>query len=128
MAKGKAKGEALVFHEPFCFVEGVNPETGVIIEKNHEYEGNSVTGKVLVFPTEKGSTGSSFFLYEMARRKTQPSGIINLRSDPVLAVGAIISGIPVVDKLDGNPVELIKSGDYVELYADEGFVKVQRST
>ena len=124
VAKGKADGEALVFHEPFCFVEGVNPETGLIIEKNHEYEGVSIAGKILVFPLEKGSTGSSFFLYEMVGCKTQPKGIINLRADPVVAVGAIISNIPMVDRLDGNPLELIRTDDYVELDADNGVVKV----
>ena len=124
VAKGKAEGEALVFQEPFCFLEMVNPETGLVIEKNHEYEGTSLAGKIMVFPLEKGSTGSSFFLYEMVRCKTQPKGIINLRADPVIAVGAIISDIPMVDRLDRNPLELIKTGDYVELDADNGIVKV----
>ena len=125
VAKGKAEGEALVFQEPFCFVDGVNPETGLVAEKGNEHEGASLAGKIMVFPLEKGSTGGSFFLYEMVRCKTQPKGIINLRADPVIAVGAIISDIPMVDRLDGNPIELIKTGDYVELDADSGIVKVR---
>ena len=125
VAKGKAEGEALVSHEPINFVHGVNVETGLVMEKNHELEGVSVAGKVLVFPVEKGSTGGSFRMYDMVRCKTAPKGIINLRADPVVTVGAIISDIPMVDKLDGNPLELIKTGDYVELDADNGIVKVR---
>ncbi|MBA7560802.1 hypothetical protein ES708_02433 [subsurface metagenome] len=126
VAKGKADGEALVSHEPICFYDGVDPETGIVMEKNHELEGVSIAGKILVFPLEKGSTGGSFILYEMVRYKTEPRGIINLRADPVLTVGAIIGNIPFVDRLDGNPLELIKTGDYVELNADQGIVKVRR--
>ena len=125
VAKGRAQGEALVSHEPISFLVGVDSETGLIIEKNHELEGVSVTGKILVFPVGKGSTLGSYRLYEMVRCKTQPKGIINVRADPVITVGAIISNIPMVDNLDGNPMKLIKTGDYVQLDADRGIVKIR---
>ena len=125
VAKGRAQGEALVSHEPISFLGGVDSETGLIIEKNHELEGVSVTGKILVFPVGKGSTLGSYRLYEMVRCKTQPKGIINVRADPVITVGAIISNIPMVDNLDGNPMKLIKTGDYVQLDADRGIVKIR---
>ncbi len=126
VVKGKTEGEALVSHEPIGFVTGVNPETGLIVEKNHELEGASVTGKILVFPTGKGSTGGSFVLYEMVRCKTAPKGIINLRAEPVVTTGAVIGNIPLVDRLEGNPLELIETGDYVELDADNGLVKLRK--
>jgi len=125
VAKGRAQGEALVSHEPISFLGGVDSETGLIIEKNHELEGVSVTGKILVFPVGKGSTLGSYRLYEMVRCKTQPKGIINVRADPVITVGAIISNIPMVDNLDGNPMKLIKTGDCVQLDADQGIVKIR---
>ena len=103
----------------------VDTNTGVVIEKGNEWEGLSLAGKILVFPQGKGSTGTSSVLYEMARCGTQPKGIINLTADPVIAVGAIISNIPMVDKLDRNPIVLIRTGDHVELAADNGIVKVQ---
>ena len=125
--KGKVEGEALVSHEPMSFMGGVDPETGVVVDKGHELEGCTLAGKILVFPVEKGSTFGSHKIYEMARCKTAPKGIISLRARSIVAVGAIISNIPMVDRLDGNPLELIKTGDYVELDADQGTVKV-RST
>jgi len=126
VAKGKTEGEALVSQKPISFMYSVNPETGVITEKNHELEGMSITGKILVFPVGKGSSAGSYRLYEMVRCKTHPKGMINLRADPVDATGAIFSDIPMVDQLDGNPVELIRTGDYIELDADRGIVKVTR--
>ena len=57
--------------------------------------------------------------------RTAPKGIINLRAEPVVTVGAIFADIPMVDRLDGNPMELIKSGDTVELDADRGVVKIK---
>lgn len=124
VAKGKAEGEALVSRQPISFLGGVDVESGLIVEKNHELEGESITGKILVFPVGKGSTLGSYRIYEMMRNNTQPKGIINLRADPVVAVGAIIANIPMVDDPDQNPLEAIKSGDHVELDADNGLVKI----
>ena len=124
-AKGKAEGEALVSDKPFCFLFQVDTKTGVVIQKNNDWEGISLAGKILVFPVGKGSTATSYVLYEMARRGTQPKGIINLIADPVVVAGAILSNIPMVHKLDSNPIELIKTGDYVELDADNGIVRVK---
>ncbi len=125
VAEGKAEGEALVSHEPISFMGGVDLETGLITEKNHELEGITIAGKILVFPLGKGSSVGSYCMYEMVQYETSPKGIINLRADPVVAIGAIFSDIPMVDRLDGNPLELIKTGDYVELDADRGIVKIR---
>ena len=124
VSKGKASGEAMVSKLPISFFGGVDPATGIINDKDNELNGLSVTGKILIFPVGKGSSGGSYRLYEMMRSSTAPAGMINLHAEPVIAVGAIFSGIPMVDKLDRNPLELIKSGDYVELDADAGMVKV----
>ncbi len=126
VAKGKVEGEALVSYHPIAFQGGINPENGVIVDKNNELVGTSVTGKILVFPVGKGSSVGSYRIYEMKRLNTAPKGIINLRADPVIAVGAIFSDIPMVDKLDGNPLELINTGDNVQLDADHGVITVRR--
>ncbi|MFC1798254.1 DUF126 domain-containing protein [Thermodesulfobacteriota bacterium] len=128
VAKGRVEGEALVSNQPISFLGGVNPKTGVITDRKHELYGIKISGKILIFPVGKGSTVGSYRLYEMARCKTQPKGIINLRADPIIAVGAIISKIPMIHKTDGNPLVLIKTGDYVELDADNGIVKVRPSS
>ncbi len=125
VAKGKAAGEALVSKAPVSFLGGINPETGFVVEKGHEIEGKNVSGKVLVFPVGKGSTAGSFQVYELAYCKNAPKAIINLRADPVVAIGAIISNIPMVDQLEKNPLDVIKTGDFVEVDADRGIVSVK---
>ena len=69
--RGTGEGEALTTTQPISFYGGVDPNTGVVIEKGHELQGQSVKGKVLVFPTGKGSTVGSYTLYRM-RRTAQP--------------------------------------------------------
>jgi predicted aconitase with swiveling domain len=125
VAKGKASGEALVSQSPVSFMGGINPETGFVVEKGHEIEGKRVSGKILIYPLGKGSTAGSFQIYELAYYNNAPSAIINLRADPVVAIGAIISNIPMVDQLDKDPLEVIKTGDFVEVDADQGVVRVR---
>ena len=109
---GHARGEALVSSEPIGFLGGVDPDTGLVVEQGHPLEGQSVTGRVLVFPSGKGSTVGSYTLYRMVKNKTGPAAIINAESEPIVAVGAIISEIPMVDQID---TEQINSGDVVQV-------------
>jgi predicted aconitase with swiveling domain len=113
--KGKSEGEALATTQPISFYGGVDPNTGTVIEKGHELQGQSVKGKVLVFPTGKGSTVGSYTLYRMKKNGTAPAGIINRECETVIAVGAIISEIPCVDKID---ISQIKTGNRVRIEND----------
>jgi len=114
--EGCAKGEALVSPEPIGFLGGVDPETGIVIERGHPLEGKSVAGKVLVFPTGKGSTVGSYTLYRLKENGVAPAAIINSYADPVVAVGAIIADIPM---LDGVDISRIKTGDFVEIKGEK---------
>src|SRR4030067_2951700 len=113
--KGTGEGEALTTTQPISFYGGVDPNTGIVIEKGHELQGQSVKGKVLVFPTGKGSTVGSYTLYRMKRNGTAPAGIVNKESETVIAVGAIISEIPCVDSVD---ISRIKTGETVRIEND----------
>jgi len=126
VAKGKAKGEALVSQSPISFMGGVNPEVGIVVEKGHELEGVSICDKILIFPTGKGSTAGSYQLYELAYLKKGPKAIINIRADSIVAIGAIMSNIPMVDRLDQNPLKVIETGDIVEVDADQGIVRIEK--
>lgn len=121
---GRAEGEALVSPEPICFLGGVNVNTGEITEKGHVLQGKSMKGKVLVFPTGKGSTGGSYLIYETSSNGAGPVAMLNRKVEAVTAIGCIIGEIPVVDRLDPDPVEQIQDGDYVIVDADQGLVTV----
>jgi predicted aconitase with swiveling domain len=113
--KGKAEGEALVTEMPISFYGGVDPNTGVVIEKGHQLNGQSVKDKILVFPQGKGSTVGSYTLYRMKKNGTAPAAMINKETETIVAVGAIISEIPFVDKID---LSKIKTGDKVAVEDD----------
>jgi predicted aconitase with swiveling domain len=113
--KGKAEGEALTTAQPVSFYGGVDPNTGVVIEKGHELQGVSVNGRILVFPQGKGSTVGSYTLYRLKKNGVAPAGMINRECETIIAVGAIISEIPCIDKVDINQ---IKNGDKVYIEND----------
>jgi predicted aconitase with swiveling domain len=118
---GTAGGYALVSTAPIGFLGGVDPETGIVIEPDHPLHGECVAGRVLVFPTGKGSTVGSYTLYWMAKEGTAPAAIINAESEAIVAVGAIISDIPMLDQVD---IAQIKSGDWVRV--DGAWIVVER--
>ncbi|MDL5502763.1 MAG: DUF126 domain-containing protein, partial [Candidatus Methanoperedens sp.] len=75
-----------------------------VVEKGHELFGLSIKGKVLVFPGGKGSTVGSYSIYQLKKNGAAPTAMINIRTEPIVAVGAIISDIPLVDNVEENPV------------------------
>jgi uncharacterized protein len=97
---GKAEGTALVSSTALSFLGGVDAESGLVIEKGHPLEGQSVAGRILIFPTGKGSTVGSYVIYRLAKSNLAPRAIINCTSEPIVAVGALIAGIPMVDHVD----------------------------
>jgi predicted aconitase with swiveling domain len=126
VVKGNASGEALVCDEAICYVGGINIKTGDFTEKEHSLYGTNIKGKVLVYPTGKGSTGGAYCLYAAVTNGVGPAAIINRHIEQVTAVGAVISEIPVVDQVDPDPIETIKTGDFVEVDATNGIVKIKR--
>ncbi len=107
---GRGEGPALVSSAPIGFLGGVDPDTGVVLEPGHPLQGQSVAGKVLVFPTGKGSTVGSYTILRLGRGGHGPAAMINAESEAIVAVGAIIADIPMVDQMD---IGLIHDGDWV---------------
>jgi predicted aconitase with swiveling domain len=124
--KGKASGEAVVTGEAISFNGGVDNMTGVVTEPGHQLEGVNISGKVLVFTTGKGSTGGSYKIYDMVSRGTAPVAFVQVIPEPITTVGAIMGEIPVVADCEQDPTTVIRTGDYVEIDADEGTVIVTR--
>lgn len=122
VASGRASGPALVTGQAISFLGNVNPETGIVVDPAHELFGESIAGKVLVFPGGKGSTVGSYVIYQLKKRGLAPVAMINLVSEPIVAVGAVISGIPLVDRV-GEEVLRIKSGTIVNVDADRELVQ-----
>ena len=118
---GQAAGEALVSRMAISFYGGVDPKTGVVTENGHDLQGQSIAGKVLVFPRGKGSTVGSYILYRLAKSGLAPLAIVNSECETITAVGCIIAEIPCVDQVD---LDNIATGMPVEVDAEEGLVIV----
>jgi predicted aconitase with swiveling domain len=123
----RAHGFALVTTEPISFFGGLDAKTGRIIEKNHELEGKNVTNRVFVFPYGKGSTVGSYIIYAMKKNGVAPSAIINIETEPIIAAGCVLAEIPLIDKLDENLFQAIKTGDFVKVYADMNKIEVEHA-
>ncbi len=119
--QGIAQGEALVTSMGISFFGGVDPDTGIVVEKGHQLEGQSIGGKVLVFPTGKGSTVGSYTLYRLKRNGKAPAAIVNAQCETITAVGCIIAEIPCVDQI---PIEQLKTGTILRIDGEQGQVEV----
>lgn len=95
--RGKATGKALVSNVPISFFGGVDPNTGVVIEQGHPLFKKSIKDKVLIFTTGKGSTVGSYVLLQLVKNGKAPAAIICKEAEAIVAVGAIIAEIPMVD-------------------------------
>lgn len=132
LVAGSAEGPAVVSRQPLSLWGGLCPRTGEIIDRRHELSGEIVTGRVFVFPQGKGSSTSSATLLESIKAGVAPAGIINLKVDPILALGSIVSdelyhrAVPIV-VLSEEDFFSIKQGDHVTIEGD-GTVKVRTTS
>src|SRR5262249_20391241 len=124
--RGVVGGEALVWHEPISGWGGIDPARGVIIERRHELVGVCFTGKVLVFPSAKGSSGWAGFFQTTRLSGTAPIGMVIGRISAKSALGAVVPRVPAVTALDQDPCEAIATGDWVRI--DNGVVEVVRGS
>ena len=122
IAKGKDSGELIVSSEPISFLGGVDPKTGIVIDPNHELKGQSIKDKVLFIPGGKGSTVGSYVIFQMKKNGTAPKAIICLKAEPIIATGAIMSDIPMVDS--PSSVNELVNGVNVEVDCDNSTINV----
>jgi len=118
---GIVTGEALVSTQGISFFGGVDPETGLVVEKGHTLEGQSISGIILVFPTGKGSTVGSYTLYRLKKVNKAPLAIVNRECETITAVGCIIAEIPCVDQI---PIDRIENGAKLIVDGENGTVEV----
>lgn len=124
ISRGRAEGIALVTSQSISFLGSVDPATGMVVEKGHELIGTSLANTVLVFPSGKGSTVGSYVIYQLKKNGVAPIALINRSAEPIVAVGAIISDIPMVDDIEPDPINTIKTGDYVKVDGTKGIVEI----
>lgn len=130
LVKGIAEGEALVSRESLVWSHGVDPETGKIDDVRVSVYGQCVKDKILIYPLGKGSTSGATWMLEAVRCGNGPKAIINKETELIIVAGAVLSeklygkAIPVVDRLDKDPTEVISTGDIVRVDGEKGTVEI----
>jgi predicted aconitase with swiveling domain/8-oxo-dGTP pyrophosphatase MutT (NUDIX family) len=118
---GRVEGRALVIPAPFSFVGGADPATGKILDPSTGAGDERLAGRVFAFPHGKGSTVGSYVIYGLAKRGIGPAGIVNASAEAIVAVGAILADIPMVDRIDTG---CLRTGDHLFLDGDRGVVEL----
>ncbi|MBB5749598.1 aconitase X swivel domain-containing protein [Micrococcus sp. TA1] len=121
---GRVRAEALVSPETISGWGGIDPAQGTIIERRHPLFGVCFTGKVLVFPGAKGSSGWSGFFQSTRLLGTAPAAMVFTKVTTKAVLGAVVTRVPTVSELDRDPVQVIRTGDLVEVDGDTGRVTI----
>jgi len=121
IAPGRGRGRVLVSRSPLSFLGGVDPTTGTIVDPESDVRGTRLAGRILVFPHGRGSTVGSYVLFGLAKRGAGPAALIAERAETVVATGAILGGIPMVDGVD--PMGL-RTGDVALVDGAQGTISV----
>lgn len=123
---GSVQGEALVTSQTISGWGGIDPKTGTIIELRHELRGKSFKDKILVFPGAKGSSGWSAFFHMARLNGAAPKGFIFNKMSTKIALGLVVTHSPALTDFDRDPLGVIETGDWVEMDADQGIVKITK--
>jgi len=112
--KGRAIGRLLVLDEAFSFLGGVDPKTGLLTVASGR-EGESIENRILVFPHGKGSTVGSYTLMDLKKNGHLPAAIINSQAETIVATGAVMAEVPMIDSID---ISLLRDGDRAVVVGD----------
>ncbi|OPL08546.1 MAG: hypothetical protein AVO33_09955 [delta proteobacterium ML8_F1] len=124
ISEGRVRGQALVSKDAIMFYL-MDPETGVVIEPQHDLEGKSVSNRILIFPSGKGSSVvQADGLYQLNMRGNLPAAMVVQYPETVLVSSAIIMEVPMIDKVDTEFYNRVRDGDWIELDADQGFIEI----
>lgn len=119
---GYAEGIALVSSKPVSLLGDID-ENGIFTVG--ELKGECVADRILVFPFGRGSTVGSYTLLRLKKRNLAPKAIINRETEAIIAVGAVIADIPLVDRVEEEFFKIVKTGDHVAVDAVNGYVKTR---
>ena len=108
-------GEAFVTDRPITLLGFVNRRTGVIEEAGHPADGQSMAGKIAIFPRGTGSTVAPYVLLELYYRGKAPIAIANTDIDQQSAPACSLENIPYAYGFDGDIIGNVHNGDIIRL-------------
>lgn len=84
-----AEGVSLILQEPLSWWGGIDSGSGAVIDRHHPQFGSTTSGRILILPHGRGSSGGSAVLAESIRSGTGPAGLVLRTVDPILVVGLL---------------------------------------
>lgn len=121
ISEGFTEGVTLVSKHDFSFAHGIDPKTGNICDSLHEWFGENVNNKIIIFPFGKGSLAGGLWLLESVRMGNIPKAIINKEMDPIIASGIILADflykvkILALDHLEEKIFDSFESGKFMRI-------------
>ena len=122
---GIGEGPALVADTRISFWGGFDPVTGKVVEAGSPLEGQDLTGKVVVFRSTKGSSGTSRMLRLARIAGKFPAAFVNTDLDELGVLACVAQRLPLVTDLEEDPFTSIRNGDWVRVDADGGRIEVE---
>lgn len=119
---GCVEAEALVSPMPLQGFTNVRPDLGCTSERNHPLFLVPYTGKVLVFPSPRGSGG--FMSYGSGPKK--PAAFVHTVSSPLTVMCAMVARVPSMTDFEEDPMLYIETGDTVLVNADAGYIEITK--
>jgi len=125
---GVVEGEALVCPKSITGWSGIDPKTGIILERGNINQGKSIKDTILVLPGSKGSNGWSCYFGASRVACTAPKGWLFSRIDSSAGVATAVMNIPTIVDFDkeSDPCDLIESGDWVKMNGATGEVEIKK--
>lgn len=120
ISRGKASGKVILLDNPFSFLGGVDPKTGILTVASCT-EGRSIKDSVFAFPFGKGSTVGSYTILQMKKEGTAPAAMVNQKAETIVATGAVMAGVPMIDSIDTG---MLRDGDEAIVDGESGMMEL----
>lgn len=118
-------GTALVAADNFSARYDLDRVKGVFSRPSHKLAGESYVDRILVLNEAKGGVATAWMLHEMTARMIVPRALVFNRVNPILAQGAALAGMTLVDRFtDGDVTQLIRTGDELHIDPAAGLVEI----
>lgn len=120
------EGIAIVSSHGFNARYDMDRDSGLFSRPEHDLYGQSAAGKIYVFTTPKGGIATSWALLDLKSRGIAPLALVCRQLNPIVAQGAVLADIAVLDRLAPDPVTTIRTGDRIRLDPRGGTLEILR--
>jgi uncharacterized protein len=117
-------GIALVAADNFSARYDLDRARGVFSRPSHKLAGESYADRILVLDGAKGGVATAWMLHDMKARGIVPRALIFNRVNPIIAQGAALAGVALVDRFASDVTLLFRTGDLLRLDPAAGLVEI----